>query len=96
MIRITEVRIHLLEQAESKLKAYANITFDDCFVVHGIRIIEGDKGLFVGMPRRRNLDGSTQDVAHPINNEARRLIQDRVLEAFHHAQQQARESVESA
>jgi stage V sporulation protein G len=52
MIRITEVRIHLLEDSESKLKAYANITFDDCFVIHGIKVIEGDRGMFIGMPRR--------------------------------------------
>lgn len=89
MIRITEVRIHLIGREDSDLKAYANITFDDCFVIHGIRVIQGEKGIFIAMPRRRRNDGSSQDIAHPINNETRRLIETRVIEAYQHALKQA-------
>lgn len=97
MIQITEVRIHLLDRDDSDLKAYANITLDDCFVIHGVRIIQGERGLFVGMPRRkRRRDGSYQDVAHPINNETRQLIEDRVLEAYHDAKLQGSESSSSS
>jgi len=85
MIRITEVRIHLLENSLSKLKAYANITFDDCFVVHGIKVIEGDRGLFIGMPRRKKQNGASQDIAHPINKETRSFIEAKIVEAYEHA-----------
>jgi len=88
MIRITEVQIYRLEQAETDLKAYANITIDDCFVVHGIRVLEGPRGLFIGMPRRRRPNGKPQDIAHPVTNETRRLIEQRVLEAYHQSLEQ--------
>ncbi len=94
MIRITEVRIHLLEDSQSKLKAYANITFDDCFVIHGIKVIEGDRGLFIGMPRRKKQDGTSQDIAHPINKETREFIEARIIEAYHHAMENPETSVE--
>jgi len=85
MIRITEVRIHLLEEPTTNLKAYANVTFDDCFVIHGIKVIQGDKGLFIGMPRRKKRDGASQDIAHPINKETREFIQKTVIDAYHRA-----------
>ena len=89
MIQVTEVRIHLLEDSKTSLRAYANITFDDCFVVHGVKVIKGEKGLFVGMPRRkRKRDGEMQDIAHPINNETRELIQHAVVDAYLEAVQQ--------
>ncbi len=77
---ITEVRITLRE--EDKLKAFASITFDNCFVVRGLKIISGSQGYFVSMPSRRRTDGTYQDLAHPINNEMRRKIEDAVLGAF--------------
>ena len=89
MIRITEVRVHLLEHQDSNLRAYANITFDDCFVVHGIKVVQGEKGLFIGMPRRQKLDGSSQDIAHPVTNETRQLVERRILEAYHQAVREA-------
>jgi stage V sporulation protein G len=91
MLKVTEVRIHLLDQSDSSLKAYANVTFNDCFVIHGIRVIQGDKGLFIGMPRRKRQDGSMQDIAHPINQETREMIQSKVLSSY----QQALEGVHS-
>jgi stage V sporulation protein G len=79
-VEITEVRITL--RNEEKLKAFASITFDDCFVVRGLKIINGSQGYFVSMPSRRRKDGSYQDLAHPINNDMRKKIEDRVLDSF--------------
>jgi stage V sporulation protein G len=79
-VDITEVRITL--RNEEKLKAFASITFDDCFVVRGLKVINGSQGYFVSMPSRKRRDGSYQDVAHPINNEMRKKIEDKVLDAF--------------
>jgi stage V sporulation protein G len=79
-VDITEVRITL--RNEEKLKAFASITFDDCFVVRGLKVINGSQGYFVSMPSRKRKDGSYQDVAHPINNEMRKKIEDKVLDAF--------------
>ena len=79
-VRITEVRITLRD--EEKLKAFASITFDDCFVVRGLKVINGSQGYFVSMPSRKRKDGTYQDIAHPINNEMRKEIEDKVLDAF--------------
>lgn len=77
---ITEVRITL--KHEEKLKAFASITFDDAFVVRGLKVISGSQGYFVSMPSRRRKDGTFQDLAHPINNDLRKIIEDMVLDAF--------------
>jgi stage V sporulation protein G len=79
-VNITEVRITL--RNEDKLKAFASITCDDCFVVRGLKVINGSDGYFVSMPSRKRKDGSYQDIAHPINNEMRKEIEDKVLDAF--------------
>ena len=79
-MNITEVRITL--RNEDKLKAFASITFDDCFVVRGLKVINGSQGYFVSMPSRKRKDGSYQDIAHPINNEMRKEIEDKVLDTF--------------
>jgi stage V sporulation protein G len=79
-VEITEVRITL--RNEYKLKAFASITFDDCFVVRGLKVINGSQGYFVSMPSRKRRDGSYQDIAHPINNDMRKRIEDKVLDAF--------------
>ena len=70
-MEITEIRISLRD--DNKLKAFASITLDNCFVIRGLKIIEGAKGVFVAMPSRKRPDGTYQDVAHPINNETRDL-----------------------
>ena len=80
-LQITEVRISLRD--DDKLKAFASMTFNDSFVVRGLKIIEGTNGMFVAMPSRKKPDGSYQDVAHPINNETRKLIEDRILDEYH-------------
>jgi stage V sporulation protein G len=79
-VEITEVRITL--KNEDKLKAFANITFNNEFVVRGLKVISGSQGYFVSMPSRRKKDGSFQDMAHPITNDLRKKIEDRVLDAF--------------
>jgi stage V sporulation protein G len=79
-LEITEVRISLRE--DDKLKAFASMTFNDAFVVRGLKIIEGTNGMFVAMPSRKRPDGTYQDVAHPINNETRKFIEDRILDEY--------------
>jgi stage V sporulation protein G len=79
-MEITDVRLSL--RHEEKLKAYATITFDDCFVVRGIRVIHGAKGLFVAMPSRRKTDGTFQDVAHPIHQSMRDRVAARILQEY--------------
>ncbi|MCL2689977.1 MAG: septation regulator SpoVG [Chitinispirillia bacterium] len=80
-MEITDVRIVLVASQE-RLKAFASITLDSCFVVTGLRVISGPQGYFVSMPSRRRRDGSYQDILHPINNEARKMIEDKILDAF--------------
>ena len=77
---ITEVRI--FPKKEDKLKAYAAITFDNVFVVHNLRIVQGEKGLMVCMPSRRKNDGVFKDIAHPITNEFRAELEKVVLDAY--------------
>ena len=79
-MNITEVRVFPVN--EEKLKAYATITFDDCFVVRDLKVINGNSGLFVAMPSKKRRDGSFKDVAHPLNNEFRAVIENAVLDAY--------------
>ncbi|MCP5468230.1 MAG: septation regulator SpoVG [Deltaproteobacteria bacterium] len=79
-MNITEVRVFPVN--EDKLKAYATITFDDCFVVRDLKVINGNSGLFVAMPSKKRRDGSFKDVAHPLNNEFRAVIENAVLDAY--------------
>ena len=80
-MQITDVRIRKVE-GEGKLKAYVTVTFDDCFVVHNVKIIEGSSGLFIAMPSRKTSSGEYKDVAHPISPESRNAIQDKVLTEY--------------
>ena len=80
MMDITDVRVYPVE--EEKLKGYATITFDSCFVVRDVKIISGPKGLFVAMPSKRRKDGTYRDTAHPLNSDIRGLIEKRVLGAY--------------
>ena len=77
---ITEVKLTL--RNEEKLKGFANITFDNAFVIRGLKIINGSKGLFISMPSKRRSDGTFQDIAHPINPDMRKRIEEVVLEAY--------------
>jgi stage V sporulation protein G len=81
-MEVTDVRLRKVE-TDGRMKAIASITIDDEFVVHDIRVIDGNEGLFVAMPSKRTPDGEFRDVAHPINSNARTKIQDAVLTAYH-------------
>ena len=70
-MNISDVRVRLIQKDDSKLKAVASITIDDCFVVHDIKVLEGEKGCFVSMPSRKTPDGQYKDVAHPLNTPTR-------------------------
>lgn len=80
-MNITEVRVRRIN-TDGKMKGVASITFDNAFVVRDIRIIEGQKGLFVAMPSRKTPDGTFRDVAHPISSAAREQIQSAILKEF--------------
>jgi len=82
-VKITDVRLRLANGEEgSKLKAYADITFEECFVIHGLKIIEGKNGMFVAMPSRRMTNGEFKDIAHPISTELRNTINEMVIEKY--------------
>jgi len=87
-MRITEVRVSLRDDA--KLKAFASITLDDCFVIRGLKIIEGKEGTFVAMPSRRRKDGEYQDIAHPINNDAREEMERVILDEYKRERERAK------
>ena len=76
-MEITEVKVFPIQ--EEKLKAFVSIVFDQCFMVNDIKIIQGRDGLFISMPSRKKKNGEFKDVAHPLNNETRRMIEDKVL-----------------
>jgi len=80
-VEITDVRLRKIE-TEGKLRAYVSITFDDSFVVHDLRVIDGNKGMFVAMPSKRLPNGDHKDIAHPINTEIREKIQNAVLDVY--------------
>lgn len=80
-MQITDIRIRKVEK-EGKMKAVVSITIDDVFVVHDIKVIDGEKGLFIAMPSRKASDGEYRDIAHPINSETRESIQKQILERY--------------
>jgi len=84
-MQITDVRIRRVEK-EGKMKAVVSITIDEEFVVHDIKVIEGEKGLFIAMPSRKSSDGEYRDIAHPINTQTRDKLQKLVLEAYDKAE----------
>ncbi len=80
VMEVTEVRIFPVQ--EERLKAYVAITFDNCFVVRDLKVINGNNGLFVAMPSKKRKDGTYRDTAHPLNNETRQMIELKVLEEY--------------
>ena len=86
-MKISDIRIRLVEKDDSKLKAVASITIDDCFVVHDIKVIEGKEGYFISMPSKKTPDGEYKDIVHPLNTETREMIRDIVLKAFDEAKE---------
>lgn len=80
-MNITEIKVYPVKDNE-KLKAYASIVFDDAFVIRDLRIIDGNNGMFVAMPSRKRHDGTFRDTVHPLNNETRNLIEEKVLTVY--------------
>lgn len=83
-MEITAVKIYPV-MLSGRLKAYVSLTFDNSFIVREIKLVKSHLGLFVSMPSRRKKDGTFKDIAHPLNNEMRQLIERKVLEAYEHA-----------
>jgi stage V sporulation protein G len=80
-MNVTDVRVRKIK-SEGKMKAVASVTFDDEFVVHDIKVIEGQSGMFIAMPSRKTPDGEYRDIAHPINSETRTKLQTLILEKY--------------
>ena len=86
-VQVTDIRIRSVEK-EGKMKAVVSITIDDEFVVHDIKIIEGEKGMFVAMPSRKASDGEYRDIAHPINTATRERLQNMILAKYRETQEE--------
>ncbi len=82
-MEVTEVRVFPVN--EEKLRAYVTITLDHCFVVRDVKVIQGANGLFVSMPSKKRKDGTYKDIAHPINHETRRMIEEKIIAQYQKA-----------
>lgn len=82
MFTVTEVRVFPVEDQTGNLKAIANITIDNAFAVRGIKVLGGDKGLFIGMPSKKDKNGEFKDIAHPINSESRKVVSDAIISEY--------------
>ncbi len=82
-MKISDVRIRLVNKDSNKLKAVASVTIDDCFVVHDIKIIDSAEGEFIAMPSRKTNDGEYKDIAHPLNTETRETLKQAILTAYY-------------
>lgn len=85
-MKITSVNVRKIEKEGSRMKGIASVVLDDSFAVHDIRIIEGEKGLFIAMPSRKNALGEYRDIAHPINPEVRAMFEEAILAAYENAE----------
>ncbi len=81
-MEITSVKVHKTEREGSRMKGYATVTLDDCFVVRNIRIIQGEDKLFIAMPSRKVADDKYEDIAHPINAETRKMFEDKIIAEY--------------
>ena len=81
-MKISEVRIRLKDKQDSKIRAIASITIDDCFVVHDIKVIEGNDGNFIAMPSRKTPEGEYKDIVHPLNSETREMIRQTIIAEY--------------
>mgnify|MGYP004708462661 CR=1 FL=1 len=92
---ITDVRVRKITK-EGKMKAVVSITLDDEFVVHDIKVIEGEKGLFIAMPSKKSADGEYRDIAHPINAETREILHSSILKKYQEILEETAEEAEEA
>lgn len=81
-MNISEVRVRLVKKDEGKLKAVASVTIDDCFVVHDVKILEGNDDLFIAMPSKKTPEGEYKDIVHPLNTETREMLKKAVLDEY--------------
>jgi stage V sporulation protein G len=87
-MEITEVKVYPVKES-GRLKAYATVVFDNCFIIRDLKVIEGDKGFFVSMPSRRRKDGSFRDIVHPLDSDTRTMIENRIIEEYKNSDGQA-------
>ena len=87
-MKITDVRVRKVTK-QGKMRAVVSVTFDNEFVIHDIKVIEGERGLFIAMPSKKSTDGEYRDIAHPINSDMRKTLQDTILEAYDKAADEA-------
>ena len=80
-MEITEVKVYPVKES-GRLKAYATVVFDNCFIIRDLRVIEGDKGFFVSRPSRRRKEGSLRDIVHPLDSDTRKMIEDRIIAEY--------------
>ena len=85
-MKFTDVRIRKVEKEDNKLRAIASVTIEECFVIHDIKVIEGNEGLFIAMPSRKTKEGEYKDIAHPINSDTRKELSVAVLKAYDEAE----------
>ena len=85
-MEITNVRVRVVEKENSKMRGFASVTIDDQFVVHDIRILEGENGLFLAMPSKQTAPGEYRDIAHPINPDVRKMFEDAILDEYKKAE----------
>ena len=85
-MKITSVNVRKIEKEGSRMKGIASVLLDDSFAVHDIRIIEGEKGLFIAMPSKKTPTGDYRDIAHPINPEVRSMFEEAILKAYNEAE----------
>lgn len=88
-MKITSVNVRKIEKEGSRMKGIASVLLDDSFAVHDIRIIEGEKGLFIAMPSKKTPTGDYRDIAHPINPEVRSMFEEAILKAYEEAEEPA-------
>ena len=88
-MNISEVRVRLVKKEEGKLKAVASVTIDNCFVIHDVKVLEGNEDFFIAMPSKKTPDGEYKDIVHPINTETREMLKKAVLDEFEKARPQA-------
>ena len=81
-MKITSVNVRKIEKEGSRMKGIASIVLDDAFAVHDIRVIEGNNGLFIAMPSRKTATGDYRDIAHPINQDARKMLEDAIIAEY--------------
>ncbi len=81
-MEITNVKVFKTNGDDTKMKGYATVTLDDCFVIRNLRIIQGDERLFVAMPSRKKADGEYEDIVHPTNSETRKMFEDKIIEEY--------------